>query len=305
MKERPAIAEHSEMSDDSLLAEVQHRTAAALATGALQPIPTEFTILESEGVQFLVRIVANLVAKEQAAQKQKAAAQQGKPANPFLPYEAELFVRHLSPTHVCLLNKFNVVDHHILMVTRHYESQDTWLNASDFEALALCLAEIDGLGFYNGGRQAGASQHHKHLQLIPLPFAPMMARLPLATVVEPHLQGDRVIEVAALPFQHRVRSLQFDPRHLSTTVEELLNAYRAVMTSLGLSLDDPAPRHPYNLLVTRRWMFAVLRSRESHHNIPVNALGYAGSLLVKNQTGLTHLTQLGPMKLLQAVGVDR
>ena len=48
--------------------------------------------------------------------RERARQQQGKtaPANPFLPYEEDLYVCDLSPTHVCLLNKFNVVDHHFL-----------------------------------------------------------------------------------------------------------------------------------------------------------------------------------------------
>jgi ATP adenylyltransferase len=48
-----------------------------------------------------------------------------------------------------------VVDHHILIVTRAFEDQDTWLTLADFEALAICMAEIDGLAFFNGGRWRG------------------------------------------------------------------------------------------------------------------------------------------------------
>ena len=36
-----------------------------------------------------------------------------KPANPFLNPSKALMVQHLSPTHSLLLNKFNVVDHHV------------------------------------------------------------------------------------------------------------------------------------------------------------------------------------------------
>ncbi len=36
-----------------------------------------------------------------------------KPANPFLNPSKALVVQHLSPTHSLLLNKFNVVDHHV------------------------------------------------------------------------------------------------------------------------------------------------------------------------------------------------
>ena len=54
--------------------------------------------------------------------------EQGKPKewrNPFLPYEEDLYVRHLEPNHVLLLNKFNVVENHLLVVTREFESRQT------------------------------------------------------------------------------------------------------------------------------------------------------------------------------------
>ena len=43
-------------------------------------------------------------------------------------------------------------------------------DGADFDALARGLAAIDGLAFYNGGTVAGASQPHKHLQLVPVPL---------------------------------------------------------------------------------------------------------------------------------------
>ena len=41
--------------------------------------------------------------------------------NPFLPYDPALLVAPISPTHVALLNRFNVVDDHFLIVTRSFE----------------------------------------------------------------------------------------------------------------------------------------------------------------------------------------
>ncbi|NIO40609.1 MAG: phosphorylase, partial [Burkholderiales bacterium] len=38
--------------------------------------------------------------------------------NPFLPYGKDLFVSDISETHLALLNKFNVIDYHLLIVTR-------------------------------------------------------------------------------------------------------------------------------------------------------------------------------------------
>ena len=73
----------------------------------------------------------------------------------------------LGAAHVVVLNKFPVIDRHLLLVTRQFEDQHTPLSHADFDALAAVIAVHGGLGFYNGGRTAGASQAHKHLQWVP------------------------------------------------------------------------------------------------------------------------------------------
>ena len=150
-----------------LLAQTDH----ALRCGALQPIPTADERIEQNGIHFILRILASLARKDQVGKAQSRQAA-GAGFNPFLPYEEDLFVADISATHLCLLNKFNVLDHHLLIVTREFEEQENRLNLEDFAALWTCMAEFEALAFYNSGRIAGASQPHKHLQMVPLPLAP-------------------------------------------------------------------------------------------------------------------------------------
>ena len=158
---------------ESLLARADRVATAARRTGALVSIPTDIRPITDHGTEFSVRVVGQLT--------RKAAAGNGSAArNPFLPYESDLYVADLPPRHVCLLNKFNVVERHLLVITRDFASQRETLDAGDFAALAVCLAADDGLGFYNGGPAAGASQRHKHLQWIPV--SPL--DLPLAALLE-------------------------------------------------------------------------------------------------------------------------
>jgi ATP adenylyltransferase len=58
---------------------------------------------------------------------------------------------------------------------------------------------------------------------------------------------------------------------------------------------------PYNLLVTREWMLLVPRSRETYESISVNALGFAGSILVRNEDELALVRTKGPMAVLEHV----
>jgi len=279
-----------------LWSNVVERTQSALACGALQPIATLDESAEQDDLNFIVRVSNNIARKEAAGNKHQ------KKKNPFLPYEKDLFIADLSATHVALLNKFNVVDHHFLMITRHFEPQESWLTLSDFSALASCLSEIDGLAFYNGGQAAGASQGHKHLQLVPLPLREQDGfTMPLEVLMTSQSLAAGQLN---FPFLHGVLPLFIDWMAApQTTAMELLRCYRHLYVTVGL----PEGEHPqpYNLLVTRRWMLLVPRLQESHARISVNALGFAGSLFVRDRNQLDQLKQLGPMSLLQAVTYPR
>jgi len=51
-------------------------SATALKIGALHPIPTEYEIIEQNGIAFLVRIVTNLERKEKASRPQPGKSKQ-------------------------------------------------------------------------------------------------------------------------------------------------------------------------------------------------------------------------------------
>lgn len=298
------------LTPGTLWDDIQQQTRHALDCGALQPIDTQHEFLEEAGMRFLVRILANLARKEKANQTQKQQKKIGKDFNPFLPYEEDLFVTDISSTHLCLLNKYNVVNHHILIVTRDFEDQDTWLTEADFQALAACMAEIDGLAFYNGGRLAGASQRHKHLQLVPPPLCPDGSPLPLSQVIETlDCQPNPKASPATcfshnprFPFRHAIAHLPPDWQGtIPEAAKRLLTTYQDLLIYLGCSLKNSPHAFPYNLLITRQWMMLVCRSQEHYQSIPVNSLGFAGSLLVKNQDQLALLKSLGPMTVLKNV----
>lgn len=280
---------------------VVQQTAHALACGALQSLPTDHAFVSEAEINFLVRILTNLDRKEQATQHQKQAEKQGKPFNPFLPYEHDLFVTDLSPSHVCLLNKFNVVDHHLLIITRAFEEQESWITLADFEALWTCLAQVDGLGFYNGGRLAGASQPHKHLQLVPFPLSPDGSTVPIEAAIATALWENDIGTIPSLPFVHSLMRLdlkeQSDP---DSQAAILLTSYQRLLQVVGVSQQT----NPYNLLLTRRWMMVIPRSQDQFESIAVNALGFAGALLVRNSEQLEVVKAHGPLKILQEVGLS-
>ncbi|MCY1033006.1 ATP adenylyltransferase [Corallococcus sp. BB11-1] len=264
-------------------------TGHALETGALQPITTEARTVVDGGATFQVRVLGRVALKE----RPRPAPSRAAPFNPFAPPEPALVLGDVAPAHVCLLNKFNVVEHHLLLVTRDFESQDALLTAGDFDALATCLEGLDGLAFYNAGEIAGASQRHKHLQLVP-PLGPQVLRAPVEALL-PALPGPgRVVAAGTLPFLHLLVGL--GPWEAPAPGARMLAAYRLLREALGLGATSP-----YNLLVTRDWMLLVPRSRAEHLGVNVNALGFAGSLLVRTPEQFSAVAALGPLELLRQV----
>jgi ATP adenylyltransferase len=292
----------------TLWTSVTKRTECALQCGALLSIPTDFEFVEQDGVLFLVRILSNLNRKKAAQEKQeKQTATSGKDFNPFLPYEEDLFVADISDTHVCILNKFNVVDYHLLIITRAFEEQESLLTGADFAALWTCLADFDGLAFYNGGKIAGASQRHKHLQLVPLPLAPSGLQIPIEPLLASAQFHNSIATIPGLPFVHAFARL--DPHWLQspfTAAEALLECYRALLSAIGLdAVDDRQQSGAYNLLATREWMLIVPRSQEQFQSISINSLGFAGALLVRNESEMQLLKNQGPMTILRNVAISK
>ena len=290
----------------TLWGQTLRRARSALDSGALQPIATERRTLDDAGVRFVVRSVSSLAAKDAARRAATGAA--GVPRNPFLPYEPALWVATLTPTHVALLNKFSVIDHHLLIVTRRFEPQETLLGADDFLALAACLREIDGLSFYNGGAAAGASQPHKHLQLVALPLGDGSAAVPIEPVFAAVRERTGPCVVPGLPFRHGFAWCdEAGVADVAATAQALRARYEALLAAVGVhgvpGSDGARQSAPYNLLATRRWMLLVPRAQECFETLSVNALAYAGALFVRSDAELEILRRTGPMQVLRAVAV--
>ncbi len=281
------------------------QAATAQRLAALCPIETELVSLTEADLPFTVRIAYNL--------HQKARSPRRREDSPFLPPEPALTVGAIPPRHCAVLNKFNVMDHHLLIVTRDYEDQEQLLTREDFEALAFGLAAIDGLAFYNGGPGAGASQPHKHLQIVPLESLaasdPGSARgdhrdpagLPLEAcfrALPPRLEPFRF---AGFPFRHGlVRFLEDGPER---TAEELETTFQRLIAYCGLPVVERDEGYwqgvPYNLVLTRHWMLLVPRQQERVAGVSLNSLAYVGSLFVKDHARLATVQAQGPLQLLR------
>lgn len=216
-----------------------------------------------------------------------------------------------------MLNKFAVVPEHFILVTRAFKQQTHLLGADDLAAAHACVRayhDHDGGGgglfvFFNSGEHSGASQPHRHLQLLPVD---KMREGLLAetgggagwTVLADQLAGEGEGEEgdgrAGLPlatFAERIAG-DADPEALRSTYVRL---YRRACAAAGLgegefgdlAADDVPARISYNLGMTRTSLVVcprvaegdVVRSRDGKEvgRLALNGTVLAGTALVKSE----------------------
>ncbi|MDT3669221.1 MAG: DUF4922 domain-containing protein [Aromatoleum sp.] len=285
-----------------LLPRIDQTHDAANASGALQPIRTEREVMQDGGIDFTVRWVSSLERKD--SDRLSAALRRDPDFDPFLPPDPALTVGPLGDGHLAVLNKFPVIARHLLIVTRDFVSQTLPLDIADFTALAKVMSELGGLGFYNGGTEAGASQRHKHLQWIP--EAARGAKLSMFTARLPNdLPLGSTTVRDDLPWRHCFVRIPTDVGCDAAEFGAALHAaFIRACGALDLACDrDPMP--PYNLLTGGGWLVVIPRSREHCEKISVNALGFAGGLFVPRPELIDTVRAIGPLKLLTSVGFAR
>jgi len=265
-------------------AEVVDRAEAALASGVMHSFECALEFVQDAGVEFVLRVATKFPRGETAEGRLPDAPRL--PRNPFENPEPALVVREINGTHRALLNKFSVLREHLLLVTREYEDQRALLTERDFAALAVCMQDSEVLAFYNGGTEAGASQAHKHVQVVTLPLSPRHS-VPMDVLLgKAHPQ---------LPFRHA--SARLAPGQAARP-GEMLATYRELHRAAGLE----APK-PYNLLVTHDWMLVVPRARDRFEGISINSLAFAGSFFVRDALHAHTIAHSGPMAVLRSVAM--
>ena len=265
------------------------RSESALAASALVPLPTSVHALTHlDGVDFELRHLTGATPKHLRAA--------GPRPNPFLPWDQRLAVRSVGEHHTLILNKFPVQIGHMLLITSQWAPQSGWLTELDWQALAAVDEDTTGLWFFNSGPDAGASQPHRHLQLLPRrvgqPVCPRDHWYRMRSSVTCNRSGD-VLErsCAVTTIDPPVLTANGSPR----CTEPLHEAWSRQPRGHGAA--PASPQH------------SSLQGLDGHgetlkdgvHGFSVNALGFAGYLLSTELSDRDWLTQVGPEELLRLV----
>lgn len=294
---------------------IRARTASALASGDLSPLQTSETVIEQSGLRFIVRWAEALARKDAAKAAAPAAGKDAAGAsvilpggprdpnfNPFLNPDPALTVGPIGTQHTIVLNKFPVCLHHLVLARREFAEQLTPLELCDFGVLAELLGTLGGLGFYNGGAPAGASQRHKHVQWVPAePGNASLAQL--AADLPRDARPGTVYRHPALPMAHALLKVEAglggDP---VASAAAMLAAYDLGRQHLGLQPGADGLLPSFNMLVGDGWLLLVPRSQEHFEGISINALSFGGTIYVRQPEQVELIRQTGPLQALASVG---
>ncbi len=271
------------MRAETLWREALDRTNQARESKALVPLSTELMAAPHLSPFVLRRLLS---------QSPKHLRTDGPKPNPFLPWEQDLEVARLGSSHVLLLNKYPVQPAHVLVISQDWQPQEGWLSALDWQAVASVASDTNGLWFFNSSASSGASQRHRHVQLLP-----RQAGEPTCPL-EPWFNGQLNGEGDTMPWLHAI-SKRTDPRNHG----DLPRLYSQQLEQLGLGRanQDQKPLHAYNLLFNDQWFITICRDKEHCAGFSLNALGFSGYLLATEHSDLDWLWRHGPMELLKQV----
>ncbi|KAH7329417.1 alpha-galactosidase [Stachybotrys elegans] len=311
----------------NLPALVKQTFAKARADNELHYFPTQVTTLTADSIPFQLRFSPALANKPKGPSSDPA--KPSKPFDPFANPPAGLLVTDLAPSHFLVLNKFAVVPEHFILATKEYKLQTHVLEEDDLEATLACIKayedargdpeDNDGLyAFFNCGEHSGASQPHRHIQLLPV----ARMRDGLGPESSWSVLAER-LDAQKAPFATFAETIS-----LEISSADLYAAYlrvyrracRAMSAHMGAAETDEAPakgesRISYNMAMTRSTIVVCPRVTEGANivstegvalgSLALNGTLLAGTALVKNELEWEALKRdpEGLLRVLKAIGI--
>ncbi|KAG2342474.1 hypothetical protein BDR05DRAFT_1060214 [Suillus weaverae] len=334
-KGQPVTTCSSVMKASDIISALSSRFEAAQSSGDLFFFPSEVSKHEEIGIEWEIRLCTALqkkpvvsppsgeagIAPSQANQLDETAKNSDPFAPPYVPnlHVGDLRDESSGAEYGVLLNKYSVVPHHFLLVTKEFMPQTSPLLPHDLVQTYLLLlaarkARKNYFAFYNCGSNSGASQNHKHIQFIEVEDeGPPIERLAKAANLE---VSGKPFSLSSVPYANHVYRLPTlsngaSPEQLEQVLFlPFLSLLDLVISTVRHATDYPSGTPSYNVILTlehmhlipRRWETYTLG--ESGATLSVNSLGFAGMLMVKSESERQALEQEKIGTVLRGVGVE-
>jgi len=236
--------------------------------------------------------------------------------DPFLPpYDTGIFIMNLSKTHCLIFNKFQVTKDHLLIITRLYEPQTDPLTETDLYETYNILKIQNGFGFFNSDEKAGASQKHKHLQVVPLLHFRSPYLTKLTEIVDDaernaiEIDNKNGLTFLFFPYfrawKHSlVKFREWDPFRQSAEdyKKHLFLVYQKSRQQAGIE----GPNASFNLLFGKNWMLFVPRKAEKFAgSVSLNSLAFLGSFVTGSPEKFEVLRNVKPSDIYNEVLIAR
>ena len=217
----------------------------------------------------------------------------GPKLNPFKPWDEMLEIAKIGKYHQLILNKYPVQLGHILLITNSWKPQNGWLDIHDWNAIHKVDNDTSGLWFFNSSPKAGASQPHRHFQLL---------RRKNDEIICPRekwfLDFNTFKGKLSTKFKENIVVEKFS---FKNDINANYKKYLSILKKLGMGspTSNYKPAYPYNILICRGWIAIIKRNKDNVKGISINALGFAGYILVTEKSDLGYLKDVGPEKFLE------
>ena len=260
--------------------------------------------------------------------------------SPFLPpFDSTLVLcDNFNNSHRLFLNKFPLVKNHIVVATKELIDQNTHLVQKDIESIVIMVKILKGLAFFNGGFNAGASQPHKHTQVIPTES--IFNQQGIFSIIEDEsgngLQTlfdkdksetitNQYEEFSYIPYQIKAFSfkhilIKFNSK-LADCFESItfknsedfsqviFDIYKNCLEYLEIDTEDGKLKVHYSFLMTNRWMLLVPRKttevKLDKGILNLNSMVYTMSILVKSKELKEEIINKGLLKIISLFGYDK
>ena len=220
----------------------------------------------------------------------------GPKRNPFIPWDTRLQIQSINDNHTLILNKYPVQIGHMLLITSFWKPQNGWLNEDDFEAILNVDNDTTGLWFFNSSKEAGASQPHRHFQLLPRHYNEKICPRYEWFCSLLNNTKDNYSEIS-----HCISIRQRNNNNSGSS--DLFSSYKSMINEMNLGEIDifDKPLKPYNLLITSEWISLITRKTDKSNGFSINALGFAGYFLATKRSDVNTLIKFGPERILKDV----
>ena len=221
----------------------------------------------------------------------------GPKKNPFIPWDPRLEIQPINDKHTLILNKYPVQLGHMLLITNNWEPQNGWLTLDDFEAIINVDNDTTGLWFFNSSREAGASQPHRHFQLLPRHFNESICPRYdwfYSLLNNKNHKNSKISHCISI----KPRS-----KNVKSNANDLFQSYKSMVIDMDLGDIDTnsKPLKSYNLLITPSWISLITRGKDRSNGFNINALGFAGYFLGTKNSNVDILIKYGPEEILRNV----